>query len=102
MDEIRPWLYIGSIRDTANEHYLGYKSIQAMLQLAAKVDHPSIEVLYLSVEDFKPLNYDLLKKGVKFIREHKRSNHRILVACGAGINRSSYFCTAALNRKSVV
>jgi hypothetical protein len=37
MDEIRPWLFIGSIRDTANEGYLAYKSIQAMLQLAAKV-----------------------------------------------------------------
>ena len=99
MDEIRPWLYIGSVRDTANEHYLAYKSIQAMLQLAAKVEHPEIKILYLLVEDFAPLNFDLLKKGVEFIREQKRLDHRILVACGAGINRSSSFCTAALKEE---
>jgi len=99
MDEIRSWLYIGNIRDTANEYYLGYKSIQAMLQLAAKVENPNIEILYLPVEDFEPLHYDLLKKGVKFIREHKRLDHRVLVACGAGINRSSSFCTAALKEE---
>jgi len=99
MDEIRPWLYIGGIRDTANEYYLGYKSIQAMLQLAAQVDNPGIEVLYLPVEDFAPLKFDLLKKGLKFIREQKKSNRRILVACGAGINRSSSFCAAALKEE---
>ena len=99
MDEIRPWLYIGSIRDTANEYYLGYKSIQAMLQLAAKVDNPSIEILYLPVEDFEPLSFELLTKGVKFIRDQKKLNRRILVACGAGINRSSSFCTAALKEE---
>ena len=99
MDEIRPWLFIGSIRDTANEYLLGYKSIQAMLQLAARVDHPNIEVLYLPVEDFEPLNYDLLRRGVKFIREQKKLNRRVLVACGAGINRSSSFCTAAIKEE---
>ena len=99
MDEIRPWLYIGSVRDTANEHYLAYKSIRAMLQLAAKVEHPEIKILYLPVEDFAPLNFNLLKKGVGFIREQKRLDHRILVACGAGINRSSSFCTAALKEE---
>jgi Dual specificity phosphatase, catalytic domain len=99
MDEIRPWLYIGSIRDTANEHYLAYKSIGAMLQLAAKVDHPYITVLYLPTEDFAPLKFDLLAKGVSFIREQKKLDHSILVACGAGINRSSSFCTAALKEE---
>jgi len=99
MDEIRPWLYIGSIRDTANEYFLGYRSIQAMLQLAAQVDNPSIEVLFLPVEDFEPLKFDLLKKGVTFIRDQKKLNHRILVACGAGINRSSSFCAAALKEE---
>jgi len=99
MDQIRPWLFIGSIRDTANENYLAYKSIQAMLQLAAKVDQPDMEILYLPVEDFAPLNFDDLEKGVGFIREQKKLNHRILVACGAGINRSSSFCAAALKEE---
>ena len=99
MDEIRPWLFIGTVRDTANEQYLAYKSIQAMLQLAAKVEHPEIKILYLPIEDFAPLNFDLLEKGVDFIREQKRLDHRVLVACGAGINRSSSFCTAALKEE---
>ena len=96
MDEIRPWLYIGSVRDTSNESYLKHRSIQAMLQLAAKVEQPGIKILYLPVEDFAPLQFDLLKQGVAFIREQKKLGRPILVACGAGINRSSTFCTAAL------
>ena len=99
MDEIRPWLYIGSVRDTSNKSYLAHRSIQAMLQLAAYVEQPHIEILYLPVEDFAPLDFDLLKKGVAFIREQKELEHRILVACGAGINRSSSFCTAALKEE---
>jgi len=99
MDQIRPWLFIGSIRDTLNNNYLAYKSIQAMLQLAAKVEQPGITSLYLPVEDFAPLQFELLKKGVAFIREQKRLDHRILVACGAGINRSSSFCTAAVKEE---
>jgi len=99
MDQIRPWLFIGSIRDTLNNNYLAYKSIQAMLQLAAKVEQPGITSLYLPVEDFAPLQFELLKKGVAFIHEQKRLDHRILVACGAGINRSSSFCTAAVKEE---
>ena len=96
MDEIRPWLFIGNVRDTANKSYLTYKSIQAILQLAMDVDHPGITCLHLPVEDFAPLKYDLLERGVAFIQEQKRLGNRVLVACGAGINRSSTYCTAAL------
>ncbi|HLA06318.1 MAG TPA: dual specificity protein phosphatase [Anaerolineales bacterium] len=99
MDQIRPWLFIGNIRDTLNSSYLSHKSIQAMLQLAAKVEQFNITSLYLPVEDFAPLQFDLLEKGVSFIREQKRLDHRILVACGAGINRSSSFCAAALKEE---
>ena len=99
MDQIRPWLYIGGIRDTLNLSYLSYKSIGAMLQLAAKVEQPGITSLYLPVEDFEPLKFDLLEKGISFVREQKKMGIRILVACGAGINRSSSFCTAALKEE---
>ena len=99
MDEIRPWLYIGKLRDTLHTSYLHFKSINAMLQLAEKVEQSGITSLYLPVEDFAPLNMGLLKQGVEFIREQKRLGNRILVACGAGINRSSTFCTAALKEE---
>jgi len=99
MDEIRSWLFIGKFRDTLQPNYLRSKSIQAMLQLADKVERAGIISLYLPVEDFAPLQFDLLEKGIAFIREQKRLGYRILVACGAGINRSSTFCTAALKEE---
>jgi protein-tyrosine phosphatase len=49
------------------------------------------------VEDFAPLNFKLLERGVSFIKEQKELNNRVLVACAAGINRSSAYCTAALS-----
>ena len=96
MDEIRPWLYIGKYRDTLNKTYLEAKSIQAMLQLAEKVEQLGITSLYISVEDLEPIPPDLLRRGIDFILEEKQKGHRVLVACGAGINRSSAFCIAAL------
>jgi hypothetical protein len=96
MDEIRPWLFIGKYRDTLQLSYLRSKFIHAMLQLAEKVEQPGVESLYLPVEDFAPLDFDLLEEGLAFIREHKGLGNRVLVACGAGINRSSAFCTVAL------
>ena len=99
MDEIRPWLYIGKLRDTLHISYLHFKNINAMLQLAEKVEQPGITSLYLPVEDFAPLNFRLLRQGITFVREQKRLGNRILVACGAGINRSSTFCTAALKEE---
>ena len=99
MDEIRPWLFIGNIRDTANKSFLEKKSINAILQLAVEVDHPGITCLYLPVEDFAPLKFSLLENGVDFIREQKKLGHRILVACAMGINRSSSYCTAALKEE---
>lgn len=96
MDEIRPWLFIGNLRDSLNKSYLERKSIQALLQLAVEINHPNITCRYLPVEDFAPLNFRLLEEGVSFIRTQKKLDQRVLVACAAGINRSSSFCTAAL------
>jgi protein-tyrosine phosphatase len=99
MDEIRPWLFIGAYRDTLNKSYLDFKNIQAMLQLAQKVEQPNIVSLYLPVEDLAPISITHIRQGVDFIREHKAENKRVLVACGAGINRSSSFCAAALKEE---
>lgn len=99
MDEIRPWLFIGKYRDTLQLAYLKSKSIQAMLQLAERVEQPNIVSLYLPVEDFAPISSEHIRQGVDFIRAHKAEGNRILVACGAGINRSSSFCAAALKEE---
>jgi protein-tyrosine phosphatase len=99
MDEIRPWLFIGAYRDTKNLYYLNLKNIQAMLQLAEKVEQPNIISLYLPVEDLAPISSEHIRQGVDFIREHKANDQRVLVACGAGINRSSSFCAAVLKEE---
>ena len=96
MDQIRPWLFIGAYRDTINKTYLDFKSIRAMLQLAELVEQPEIVSLYLPVEDVAPVQSKHIRQGVEFILEHKQKEQRVLVACGAGINRSSSFCAAAL------
>lgn len=99
MDEIRPWLFIGKYRDTLQLAYLKSKSIQAMLQLAERVEQPNIVSLYLPVEDFAPISSEHIRQGIDFIRAHKAKSNRVLVACGAGINRSSSFCAAALKEE---
>lgn len=99
MDELRPWLYIGAYRDTINKSYLDFKSIRAMLQLAEKVQQPDIISLYLPVEDLAPISVKHIRQGVDFIREHKLLGNRVLVACGAGMNRSSAFSAAALKEE---
>ena len=99
MDQIRPWLFIGAYRDTLNKSYLDFKSIRAMLQLAEKVEYPNIASLYLPVQDLAPLAEEHIRAGVDFIRQHKDNGVRILVACGAGINRSSAFSAAALKEE---
>ena len=99
MDQIRPWLFIGAYRDTLNKSYLDFKKIRAMLQLAEKVEQPDVVSLYLPVEDLAPISSKHIRQGVDFIKEHKQKGNRVLVACGAGINRSSAFSAAALKEE---
>jgi protein-tyrosine phosphatase len=96
MDQIRPWLFIGSYRDTKNLSYLNLKAIRAMLQLAEKVEQPNIVSLFLPVEDLAPISSAHIRQGLDFIREHRAKGNRVLVACGAGMNRSSAFSAASL------
>jgi protein-tyrosine phosphatase len=96
MDEIRPWLYIGKYRETLDKNYLDFKSIKAMLQLADWVEQKGINTLFLPVQDLGPTSPDLIRRGVDFVLAEKEKGHKVLVACGAGINRSTAFCMAAL------
>jgi protein-tyrosine phosphatase len=96
MDEIRPWLYIGKYRDTLDKRYLDFKSIKAMLQLAELVEQKGINSLFLPVADLGPTSPALIKQGVEFILAEKEKGNKVLVACGAGMNRSTAFCMAAL------
>lgn len=99
MDRIRPWLYIGKYRDTLNRNLLAVNRIEAMLQLVELVEHPGIVSLYLPVEDFQPIPHDLLRQGIDFVQAQKQQEHRVLIACGAGINRSTVFAVASLKEE---
>ena len=96
MDEIRPWLYIGKYRDTLDKYHLEFNSIKAVLQLADPVEQKGINFLFLVVEDMGETPHALIRQGVDFILEEKEKGNKVLVACGAGINRSTVFCMAAL------
>lgn len=96
MEEIRPWLFIGKYRDTLDKTLLERNKIKAMLQLAEDVKQPGIISLYLPVEDLAAVPVELIERGIQFVKEQYQLNHRILVACGAGINRSAAFCIIAL------
>ena len=96
MDEIRPWLYIGKYRDTLDKKYLDFKLIRSMLQLAEPINQANINSLYLPVEDLEPAPHHLIRQGVDYILAEKEKGNKILVACGAGMNRSTAFCMASL------
>jgi hypothetical protein len=96
MDPIRSWLYIGKYRETCDDSLLRAHRIQAMLQLAELVEQPGIASLYLPVEDLEPIPVAMLRKGIDFVRDHERQGHRVLIACGAGINRSTAFVVGVL------
>jgi hypothetical protein len=99
MDEIRPWLFIGKYRDTLQSAYLKSKNIRAMLQFAELVEQPGIISLFLPVEDLAPVSNTHIRQGIDFIRAQKALGKNILVACGAGMNRSSMFSAAALKEE---
>lgn len=99
MHKIRDWLYIGKYRETVDASYLKAHNIGAMLHLAAPVQHQGIETLYLAVDDAVPLPPAILQQGVAFVRDQKANGKVVLVACGAGISRSSTFALAALKEE---
>jgi protein-tyrosine phosphatase len=99
MRQIIDNLYIGRYRDTINLTLLQAHNIDAMLQLAERIEQPGIEVLYLDVEDGEPLPTEKLQQGVSFVRDQLAASRRVLIACGAGISRSVTFAIAALHEE---
>jgi hypothetical protein len=99
MIQIRPWLFVGRYQDTRYLSWLTAKNIGAMLQLAEQVDQPGISVLYLPVDDGRPILEEHLRKGLIFVQIQKQLGKNVLIACGAGQSRSVAFATAALKQE---
>ncbi len=102
MVRIRPWLLIGRYAETCDQPLLIANAIGAMLQLAEPIAQPGIAQLYLPVEDGLPLEPALLRRGVDFVLAQRAAGQNVLVACGAGISRSTSFAIAALKEAEVV
>ena len=96
MFKIRDWLYIGKYAHIRVKNNLDSNQIGALLSLAEPIGYEGIETLYLQVADGEPVEHDKIAAGVKFVRDQKAAGKRVLVACGAGISRSSMFTMAAL------
>jgi hypothetical protein len=99
MYRVRPWLYIGKYAETKDKTLLDGYGIGAMLQLADHVPQPGIASLYLAVEDGQPISVEHLRRGIIFLREYKADGQNLLVACGAGISRSTSFALAVLKEE---
>jgi hypothetical protein len=99
MIQIRPWLFVGRYQDTRHLAWLSDRHIGAMLQLAEQVDQPGISVLYLPVDDGRPIQVEHLRKGLLFVQIQKQLGKNVLIACGAGQSRSVAFAAAALKQE---
>lgn len=94
MLEVRPWLYQGKYRDTINLALLQRHNIKAILHLAEYVKQPGIETLYIPIEDGYPIPAYYIEEGIKFVMQYHPQN--VLIACGAGISRSTTYTVAIL------
>ncbi|MCB9453869.1 MAG: dual specificity protein phosphatase family protein [Anaerolineaceae bacterium] len=99
MIKIRDWLYIGKYRETQDKELLDSRGITALLHLAAPVQQPGIEVLYLPVDDGVSIQHKYIEQGVAFVRAQKVAERTVLIACGAGISRSTVFAIAVLHEE---
>jgi protein-tyrosine phosphatase len=96
MQRIRPWLLIGSYRETRDNELLARAQVGALLHLAAPIEPPGIMTRYLPIEDGEPFDLSTLRQGVDFVLTQRDAGKSVLVACGAGISRSTSFAIAAL------
>ncbi|MBA3867732.1 MAG: dual specificity protein phosphatase family protein [Anaerolineae bacterium] len=99
MHTIRPWLYIGKVRETGDRSIMYAYKIEAILQLAHPAQHPGIESLYIEVDDGVPLPAPALQQGISFARTQKAAGHKLVIGCGAGVSRSVTFTMAVLHEE---
>jgi protein-tyrosine phosphatase len=96
MHVVRPWLAIGNYRETQNLELLHANGIGALLLLESAVEHPGLRSLFLEVQDGYALPPEALRRGLDFIHVERQEGRPVLVACAAGISRSTTFALAAI------
>ncbi len=96
---IRPWLFTGSTREKIDADRLAEQQIDAVLHLHRPLDLPGVRSLYLRVEEGYPIQKKLFDQAAEFVRSQQG---RLLVACGAGISRSTTFAVLALKERELL
>lgn len=98
MHKIRSWLYIGNYQEAQDEALLKENGINGVVQLFRPVDYndPTLEALYLPVEEGYPLLKATIQQGIAFITERQSRGQTLLMSCGAGVSRSVTFGIIAL------
>jgi hypothetical protein len=102
MYRIRPWLYIGMVRETGDRSVMSAYNIGAILQLAYPATHSGIESLYIDVDDGIALPAGTLQQGITFARTQIAANRPLVIGCGAGISRSVTFTMAVLHEEESI
>jgi len=92
MEQLRDWLFIGNYHDLKLIKNRGTNDIDSILNLAEPVEITQKKTLYLNVEDGVPIKEEDAIIGTEFLLDQYYLEHKILVACGAGISRSATFC----------
>ena len=100
MHRIRDWLYIGNYREAGDELLLRSREISAVLHLIFGITlPPDIERLCTPVADGTWIPIEQLERGVAFVRAQKAAGRKVLIACAAGISRSTSFTMAVLHEE---
>jgi hypothetical protein len=97
MNQVLDWLYVGSIEDAENYERLREAGIEALLSLAYPVKYPDILVGYVPFDDGELIPEEVLYKALSFVRRKRRRDHKILIACSAGVSRSPIIAVAVLH-----
>jgi len=98
MNEVLAWLYVGSVHDAENYAALKEAGIGAVLTLAWPISHPEdIAVKRVFFEDGEPIPDEVFYQTLSFVRQQRRQDRKILIACSAGVSRSPTIAIAVLH-----
>jgi hypothetical protein len=101
MDWVADGIAIGNRAEATDAALVEWHGIESALLLyeseAPRESFPCKgEVLQLVVQDGRSVSAGLLRQGASFLRAERAAGRNVLVACAAGISRSSSFVVAYL------
>ena len=102
MNLIRPYLAIGSLRDTQDASLLARHAITALVSVAEPIAHQGIASFFVPFDDGLPLRAGDVQKVVAFVQAQKEAGGTTLLACALGVSRSASLAIAAIKETEAV